>query len=106
MEMIKKCPRCQITKHRDDFYRSKRTNSGLQVYCKQCNSELDKNKREWRKEHGPTIQRDSKICARCQSQKPKSQFGRRTDSPDGMMSYCKPCWVKITTLAQLRTRTT
>lgn len=102
--MFKKCPRCQITKTEKDFWKSSRNNDGYQVYCIDCQKEKDKKQRERRRLLGPVISRDSKICNRCQTMKPISQFGIRRDSADGRMSYCKPCWVTYVKLAQIKAK--
>jgi hypothetical protein len=33
----------------------------------------------------------SKTCARCNMEKPRSQFGKRVVSIDGLNVYCKSC---------------
>jgi hypothetical protein len=92
--MYKKCPRCEEIKDFSMFYKSKRLKQGVQSYCKQCHTELDNLARQRRIDHGPTIFRDSKICKICNNKKPISQFGLRTNSADGKLSYCKPCWTE------------
>jgi hypothetical protein len=92
--MSKKCPRCEQIKDFSMFYKSKRLKQGVQSYCKQCHTELDNLARQRRIDHGPTIIRDSKICKICNNKKPISQFGLRTNSADGKLSYCKPCWTE------------
>lgn len=100
--MLKKCPKCKIEKESSEYYKSSHTKSGLYVYCKECSNQMNRARRQFHKEHGPTIFRDSKECMKCHNVKPISQFGNRRDFPDGRMSYCKPCWVIITTNAQQR----
>ena len=33
----------------------------------------------------------TKICRSCGREKDRSQFNRRSDSPDGLQSYCRTC---------------
>lgn len=96
------CPRCKTFKAPEQYARSSYTSHGLQTYCRACCSLFDKEKVARRKVNGPTITRDSKVCAKCKNEKPISQFGKRTSSADGKMPYCKPCWLQITKLAQKR----
>lgn len=92
--MDKVCPKCKELKDTSLFYKATRQKSGVQVYCKQCQDSYDREARERRKKHGPSIQRDAKICRLCNNKKPISQFGRRTSSADGHLSYCKLCWTE------------
>lgn len=100
--MFKKCPSCKETKAYSEYYLSRRMKNGIQVYCKVCCNVKDKAKRESRKTNGPTVKRDSKECQKCHNIKPIGQFPIKRDGADGHLSYCKPCWVRITRLAQLR----
>ena len=34
---------------------------------------------------------ETKICSACQKPKPKSEFGKNRQTPDGLMYYCRPC---------------
>jgi len=98
--MIKLCSRCKEAKSYSEFYKTKYMKNGLTSHCKKCQNEMDKNKRQMYKIKGPTIIKTEKICPRCQKIKPINDFGIKRDSADGRVSYCKPCWVIITTLAQ------
>lgn len=100
--MMYKCPRCLESKPQSEFHRSSTVKRGFQYYCKPCQNELNRIKREYRKQHGPSIIISDKVCAKCNNRKPISQFPIKRDASDGYVSYCKPCWVKITKLAQAR----
>jgi hypothetical protein len=65
---------------------------------------MSEERRRDRIENGPTIIRDSKVCAKCKNQKPISQFPVYRSAADGRGSYCKPCWVRITQKAQAKQR--
>lgn len=43
--------------------------------------------------NGPTIDRASKLCPECGSEKPIDDFGLDRYKPDGRRGYCKPCEV-------------
>lgn len=90
---MKYCGKCQTEKPLTDFSKRKLSKDGLQIWCRTClNSETLKNAVS-RKQNGPTIQRDSKVCFTCGLKKPITQFHRKRGySADGYGSYCKPCW--------------
>jgi hypothetical protein len=91
----KKCPRCKEIKDLDiDYHYSTHANNKRQTYCKVCNNEIDKIKRDKIKANGPTIIRTEKECLDCHVIKNISDFGLRRSAPDWHLSYCKPCWVK------------
>lgn len=100
--MNRVCPKCKESKDLSLFYKASRLKSGVQVYCKECQNSADKIARQRRREQGPTIHRDAKICCQCNNKKPISQFGVRRDSPDGHLSYCKPCWTDYVKKAKKR----
>jgi hypothetical protein len=88
----RRCPTCKETKPLTEYFKSVTTKTGVQGYCKKCQTVVDRKMRERRKLEGPTIIRQSKVCQICNNTKPVSQFGVRRDAADGLMSYCKPCW--------------
>jgi hypothetical protein len=90
--MTKECKNCKIVKDTEDFYRMNKRPGIYQSYCKECHREINSKNRHINKQNGPTIHKDSKVCAKCNTKKPRSQFGVRRDKSDGLMSYCKPCW--------------
>lgn len=104
MNMEYRCPGCKETKPASEFHKSSRVKRGLQYYCKPCINGMSERRRQQRIANGPTIIRDSKVCPRCNHQKPISQFPKYKSSADGHGSYCKPCWVIITQKAQAKQR--
>ncbi len=97
----KKCPRCKEVKDlENDYHYSTHSYNKRQTYCKVCNNEIDKIKRDNIKANGPTIIRTEKECADCHVIKNISEFGLRKNAPDWHLSYCKPCWVKRITKYQ------
>lgn len=99
-----RCPSCKEHKPESEFHRSSSIKRGFAYYCKVCQNAMSKKKREDRVLNGPTIIRTSKVCAKCWNLKPISQFSKYRGSADGHVSYCKPCWVKITQKAQAKQR--
>jgi hypothetical protein len=104
LSMNKLCIKCNISKHVDDFHKSSKLSDGRQTYCKSCLNAMNKVKYDERMVNGPTIHRDSKTCAKCKDKKPISQFGKRSGSPDGHLSYCKPCWTNMTKKAKAKNK--
>lgn len=104
MNMQYKCPSCQEFKEESEFHRAKHVKRGFSYYCAVCQNAKTKQQREKRKANGPTIIRTSKVCAKCHNLKPVSQFGKSVNTPDGLVNYCKPCWVDITRKAQARAK--
>ncbi len=90
--MQKKCPRCKEIKSLDDYHYSKYSYNKRQVYCKVCNNQLDKIKREKCKSNGPTLTRTHKICTTCKIDKPLEEYPVSKDKPDWHLGYCKKCW--------------
>ena len=102
--MNKTCPDCNEVKAYSEYYKSNILKNGIVTYCKKCTNKRNKKEREYRKETGPTIFRESKECQKCNNIKPISQFVISRSSCDGYGSYCKPCWLNITKAAQLRAK--
>lgn len=101
--MYKKCGKCEETKYIDEFYKLTKSITGAQQYCKECQNRDYKKARARRIANGPTIIRTSKECQKCHNIKPIGQFGTRSDSADGKLSYCKPCWTDYVKKAKKKT---
>lgn len=41
------------------------------------------------------LQKEDKVCSKCQLQKPQSRFHKNSKSRDGLHCYCKECRAKI-----------
>ena len=93
LTMVKRCPRCRVTKDASEYYYSSYTINNLYAYCKPCCKERDREKSARRAVTPPTIIRESKVCGLCKQEKPVSQFGYNKNRADRLHSYCKPCWV-------------
>lgn len=94
INMNKKCPRCKETKSLDDYHYSRNAYNKRQTYCKVCNNQIDKLKRDRCKANGPTIIRTHKICAKCNVDKQMEDFPISRDKPDWRLGYCKKCWTE------------
>lgn len=93
----KRCPMCETVKQAADFYKNAR--DGLSPYCKPC-SAARKRKGEKTREQ---IARDvypsdaSKICSKCRSEKPLSEFNfrKRESGRVNYKPYCKACQAEL-----------
>lgn len=84
---------CYTEKEVIDFsVNNRKYGDGRSSYCKECQSTYYKTYNEARKAAQPKYDRQSKKCRDCGSEKPISQFGKRSISPDKHNIYCKPCW--------------
>lgn len=92
-----RCSRCKSIKHKSMFYPSKSTSDGLSKWCKECNSEVSK-ERYWKKKGGkdtrekfPRKQEGGLRCSTCGFVKPYTEFHKNTSRPDGYGGECKYC---------------
>lgn len=91
---MKKCKKCNEWKFPPGFSRNQKSKDYLQNYCKPCAREYFREYTQKRKDEGPLVDVQSKVCVSCNIEKPRSQFGKRTVSKDGLNNYCKPCWIR------------
>ena len=87
----KRCNTCKIEKPIREFNRHSGLKDGLQPKCRQCTSEYTQYYKEKRKAEGVLVMVGSKVCARCNMEKPRSSYNKRTVSRDGLGIYCKTC---------------
>jgi hypothetical protein len=98
--MEKNCNRCNQTRPLTEYHKLSKAKDGVQAYCKECQSDIDKKARAFRRANGPSVIKNSKECNICHQIKPIGQFGVRRDASDGRISYCKPCWTQYVKKAQ------
>ena len=98
---MKKCAMCFTDKTIIEFNLSNRKyGDGRSSYCKPCQSTYYKAYNTAMKAADAKVVIMSKVCRDCGLDKPVSQFGKRSISPDKHNIYCKPCWrqrVKVAT---------
>lgn len=89
---MKTCPRCQQTKPLFDYARHARTSDGLQSRCRQCQSEVAKERGRKRLEVAPVLPHEvGKKCSRCKEFLPWEHFHRNRATKDGRQGHCRPC---------------
>ena len=90
---MKKCAMCFTDKVITEFnFSNRKYGDGRSSYCRQCQSAYYKAYNAARKAAHAKYDRQSKVCRDCKAEKPISQFGKRSISPDKHNIYCKPCW--------------
>ena len=80
-----------IVKSFDDFAFNKHGTAGRAAWCRECFKIYTQEYTERRKEEGVKRVVYEKECARCHMIKPRSAYGKKTRSTDGLNNYCKPC---------------
>lgn len=101
---IKHCSYCKKNLELREFSKSVHSSDGYQSWCKECTNAANKRRYEQRKNEPKSITRTSKKCNDCKKTKPVSQFGKKTQSKDKLMPYCKPCWTTRTKKARQRSK--
>jgi hypothetical protein len=96
---------CFLEKEVVEFNVSNRKyGDGRSSYCKQCQSNYYKAYNVLMKAAQPKYNIQSKKCRDCNLEKPISQFGKRSISPDKHNIYCKPCWRNRVKIASRKMR--
>jgi hypothetical protein len=98
---VKRCPRCDLDKTLSDFSVDLSQRDRLSRWCRACNREAARARREKRLAAlGKEIRRpvspaeviaNGKKCPDCGELKSSEEFGRNKGYPDGHGFYCKPC---------------
>lgn len=102
---MKKCAMCFIEKEIVEFnVTNRKYGDGRGSYCRECQSAYYKAYNQARKTAQPKYDRQSKTCRDCKAEKPISQFGKRSNSPDKHNIYCKLCWRKRVGIAARKMR--
>jgi hypothetical protein len=83
----KVCRKCHIEKDVSEFNRNYGNKDGLNGWCKQCQSEAHKA----RKEKMVYIIAETKICGKCKKEKNIKEFQKDSKNHDGVQSACRQC---------------
>lgn len=82
-EECKLCPRCGIWKNKViDFHKDKQKKDGIHPICKKCKYNNPVNR---------IPEPESKVCIRCNIEKPINKFGKLKSRCDGRHSVCMFC---------------
>lgn len=83
------CTKCYEVKELTEFYVRKDTKKGYTSHCKICVQA-----RHRAKETEP-LQEGTKVCTRCNIEKPVIEFGKMVHAFDGLKPHCKNCHANI-----------
>jgi len=95
----KMCSTCRRNLPLDRFGPNKKSADGLAYRCRECNRIRSKRRRQERTEfwltHDPYIEHATKekLCKRCETTKPVTEFSRSNETTDGLQRWCKPCQI-------------
>jgi len=87
---MKRCTKCSVVKQISDFYNRVGSSDGKTSECKDCTINMYE-ARTIEREH---IEVQVKVCIDCKTEKDRNDFGKKRDSPDGLMPKCRKCCAK------------
>jgi hypothetical protein len=90
----KSCPKCEKIKPSNDFNKTKSNKDGLAIYCRKCNSNINKRRRIENKQNKHKIIADEtiiKICSTCNIKKSLKYFRVNRKSNDNFSNICIEC---------------
>ena len=76
------CSKCKLDKLAKEFYRNKKSPTGLGSWCKDC-------KIKYTIKHKVSV--DHKICSKCKLNKPAKEFYKDDRNQTGLSRLCKVC---------------
>jgi hypothetical protein len=88
---LKTCPCCKLVKGNESFSRNKTTKDGLCYYCRGCDENKKKRRREENMAREVVSIPDLKTCPSCKTEKSGLDFNKARSKNDGLSSFCKQC---------------
>jgi len=99
---MKRCNKCKKWKDESKFHEDRKSEDGLQPWCKECRRQYD---RKYYKRHKKTTRRNysyeeshrtvsgvkQKHCSKCKRWKAESKFAKHSTHGDGLRYWCKDC---------------
>ena len=86
----KTCPKCELDKMGEEFYKDPDRKDGLSRRCREC-EKAGANERSMKIKEGPKKVVLEKKCVRCQTVFPASNFSKDSYASDGLNCYCQNC---------------
>lgn len=95
----KVCNVCQIEKSTTQFSKKKTNKDGLETYCKDCykviwgeyNREYNLKRKSLYDYSDPFYFENSKVCTKCNIEKPLTEYGRDAKGTNGLKCLCNDC---------------
>ncbi len=91
MDQTRSCTKCGLVKCVDSFYKSKRGTMGRRPMCKDCMAKSDSEYAETQMNTKIKVIPLTKICSRCQVDKPGNEFAKNGTKKCGLQGWCKLC---------------
>ncbi len=99
---MKQCTKCKKWKDESEFHEERKSEDGLQRWCKECRRQYD---RKYYGRHKKTTRRNysyeeshrtvrgvkQKHCSKCKRWKAESKFAKHSTYGDGLRYWCKDC---------------
>jgi len=99
---MKRCTKCKKRKDESEFHENRKSEDGLQPWCKKCRRQYD---RKYYNRHKKTTRRNysyeeshrtvsgvkQKRCSKCKKLKDESEFNKNRKNKDGLRFWCKDC---------------
>jgi hypothetical protein len=88
---VKTCSKCRADLPLDHFGKHIKNKDGRQDWCRPCQAEYGRQRREQLAAR-PTVRTPAtKRCPRCETLKPSDKFHRHKSTSDGLQPYCAEC---------------
>jgi hypothetical protein len=95
MANTKQCTACNTDKDLTEFNKKSSTADGLDYKCISCKAAYTK---QWRAANRAKAEENQaayadipKMCGGCNTEKPRTQFNKKSSTPDGYATYCAEC---------------
>lgn len=92
---LKMCNRCNQEKSKEEFFKKTGSHDGLQPMCKVCSQENAKawkiQNAEKRKIRLAELYPNTKVCHKCSTRKPLTDFSKKASAKDGLQTNCRDC---------------
>lgn len=92
VEQSKTCVSCRETKPVTEYRRGRSRKDGYEPYCKACCRAMYQGLNPRKPDpNRPVAGPGEKVCAKCVSVKPVTEFGAHRKFSDGLFPYCREC---------------
>jgi Recombination endonuclease VII len=87
----KKCKICNAVKSRSEFYRVRSNKDGLSTWCKSCDYQKSRQRRDRLASRFIILTPERKNCRKCGETKTSAEFHKNKMAPDGLTPLCSHC---------------
>ena len=86
----KTCTKCEDAKPVTEFHRNANTRDGFNYWCKSCKRGHESSSHR-KVTPMTTGSPETKVCSKCSTEKPRTDFYRASRQLDGLQGWCKMC---------------